>query len=402
MLNMPKNTAFHFSENALGWILAVLISMLLSSCSMNTAVNTKPFGQNPNEVPCVYPPRAYNSVYSVIFSHDSKTLITGCINNQILVWNAQTGKLLKSLETIIPEMLPITHVNFNSVYLSPDGNTVVNVLKYHPRGRMQIWDIQKGELLHALMGHEGWIRSVAFSPDSKIMASGGTIDQGIILWDIQTGKSLGILEEIDDVLSLAFSPDGKVLAAGDCKYPPDSKAIAVGNFPYMFISTKELIGTIHIWNVQTRELLITLNGHEKGTLCITFSPDSKILASGGWDGTVRLWDIQTSKQLKILTDTGGPVFSIAFSPDGKTFATGSWDGIVRLWDVEAGVMMKKMRQSAFLASDAVRSVAFSPDGETLAAGIMDGTAVMWNVKTGKRLKTLQPNKHAITKKVNDF
>jgi WD40 repeat protein len=241
-----------------------------------------------------------------------------------------------------------------------------------------MWDIQKGELLHNLRGHEGWIWGFAFSPDSKIMASGGD-DRTILLWDVETGKSLGILEEYDDVLSLAFSPDSKILASGNSFYA----------------SNQEIIGTINLWDMQTRKIIHNLKGHERATECVAFSPDSKILVSGGWDGTMRFWDVQTGKQLNVLTDkdTGGPVFSIAFSPDGRTFASGGWDGIVRLWDIETGVALKKMRQSGFLSSatSGVRSVTFSPDGETLAAGIMDGTTVMWNVKTGKRLKTLRNN-----------
>jgi len=370
---MTKNTAFHFSYNIPSWILVVLISLSLASCSMKTITYTKPWTLDPKEVFSYH--SSINAMDSVIFSPDNKTLITGCVNNQILVWDAKTRKLLKSLETITPEMRPMNNTDFNRVFLSPDGNIAVNVLMYHPRGRMQIWDIQKGELLHTLKGHEGWIWGVAFSPDSKIMASGG-FDRAILLWNIQTGESLGILEEFDEIQSLAFSSDGKILAAGNS----------------VDASKKEVIGTIHIWDIQTREIMHTLKGHEKTTECLAFSPDGKTLASGGWDGTMRLWDVQTGKQIRILTDkdTGGPVFSIAFSPDGRMIATGGWDGIARLWDAETGVVLKKMRQPGFFSSttSGIRSVAFSPDGETLAAGIMDGTAIIWKVKTGKRLRTL--------------
>ena len=389
--NMYKSKSLYLNANGKVYILilVILISLLLTSCSMNTAVNTKPWGQNPKEVPCHYPTIALNAVYSVVFSPDSKTLITGCMNNQILVWDAQTGKLLKSLETVIPEMLPMSNTDFNLVFLSPDGKTVVNALMYQPPGTMQIWDIQKGELLHTLKGHEGWIRAVAFSPDSKIMASGG-VNGVLLLWDIRTGKSLGLLEEMMDyyILSLAFSPDSMVLAVGHSYPAPDSRTIDIDRARGMQLSTKEFIGTIRIWDVQTRELLCTLSGHVKGTECMAFSPDSKVLASGGWDGALYLWDVQTGKQLKALPDTGALALAVAFSPDGRTLATGGWDGIVRLWDAETGVLLKKMRGFIFSSSDAIRSIAFSPDGETLAAGIVDGTAIMWNVRTGKRLRTL--------------
>ena len=71
---MHKKAVFHLINNTLDWILVVLVSLLLTSCSMNTAVNTKPWGQNPKEAPNVIPITS-NSVWSVVFSPDSKTLI---------------------------------------------------------------------------------------------------------------------------------------------------------------------------------------------------------------------------------------------------------------------------------------------------------------------------------------
>lgn len=188
---MHKNAVSLLINNTLGWILFVLASLSLASCSMNTAVNTKPWGQNPKEAPNVISITS-NSVWSVAFSPGNKTIIAGCINNQIYVWDAGTGKLLKLLETVTPDMLPTKLTEFNNVFLSPDGKTAVNVLMYHPRGTIKVWDIQEGKFLYTLKGHEHWIRYVVFSPDSRIMASGG-VDIAISLWDVKTGKRLRTL-----------------------------------------------------------------------------------------------------------------------------------------------------------------------------------------------------------------
>jgi len=92
---------------------------------------------------------------------------------------------------------------------------------------------------------------------------------------------------------------------------------------------------VRLWDVATgRQIGEPHAGHAGPVYSVAFSPDSKTLASGGFDRTVQLWDVATGRQIgNPLTGHTNWVFSVAFSPDGKTLASGSLDGTVRLWDV---------------------------------------------------------------------
>jgi WD40 repeat protein len=209
----------------------------------------------------------------------------------------------------------------------------------------------------AILGNQGsQVTSVAFSPDSKILAS-GSADYRVWLWDVATRQEIGLpLSNTGAVNSVAFSPDDKTLAAGNAD------------------------GTVGLWDVATP--LPTgsrlINGHTSVN-SVAFSPDGKTLAAGNADGTVRLWDVATRRPLGgPLIGPGAPVTSVAFSPDRKTLAAGNADDKVRLWDVATN---HRLGRPLIGPGAPVTSVAFSPDGTTLASGSADDTVWLWNVAT---------------------
>ncbi len=118
-----------------------------------------------------------------------------------------------------------------------------------------------------------------------------------------------------------------------------------------------------------------LGGHEKPVITIAFSPDGRLLASGGWEDTILLWDVSSGTKLKRLAGHERGVRSVAFSPDGQLLASGSGDMTIRLWEVSSGEELRRLgghERSAF-------SVAFSPDGRLLASGSIDKTIRPWKV-----------------------
>lgn len=209
-----------------------------------------------------------------------------------------------------------------SLVFSPDGDTLA---AGSTNGKINLWDVQTGELGNTLTEHTGIVSSLVFSPDGHTLAAGNK-DGTVLLWNVGTAELLTTLTE--QMWGLVFHPDSSLLAASLGQLP-------IGLDPW----TKEM----GLWDVHTgNRISIFYSGLTSSNL--VFSPDGKMLACATVDRydirKIGLWDGDTS-HLIYASGLSGHTSSIrylAFSPDSRTLVSGSQDGTVLLWDVDTASM----------------------------------------------------------------
>jgi WD40 repeat protein len=145
-----------------------------------------------------------------------------------------------------------------------------------------------------------------------------------------------------------------------------------------------LCSVLGVARAASRAEFVAQLGHTNAIDALAFSPDGRLLASGGHDSIVKLWDVRTGSEFRALAGHGNTVTSLAFSRDGKTLVSASLDASIRFWDVESGKSIRVVQRPA-----GVNCIAVSPDGRVLASCGMEPEVHLWNFATGENIKVLR-------------
>ncbi|MGK7893992.1 MAG: NB-ARC domain-containing protein, partial [Xenococcus sp. (in: cyanobacteria)] len=147
------------------------------------------------------------------------------------------------------------------------------------------------------------------------------------------------------------------------------------------LAISDIEGKLYLWKFN-RESNIkptffgTLKGHTKWLRTIDFSPNNKIMASGGEDTTVRLWDLENNRCLEVFEGHLDKVRKVTFSPDGNILASCSDDQTIKLWDINN----KELITTLTGHEDRVRAIQFSSDGKFIISASEDNTVIIWDTQ----------------------
>lgn len=378
-------------------------------------------------------------VSNLIFTTDGNHVLSAMHHgSRLSLWDVQTGQLVNESWNDHDSLYGM------SIALSPDGShfvtdfdysnlRIINLntmeavgeiwlgdmigttlsLSYSPDGRyiaagtdygIHLWDTETGARLGApLLGDQGWVFSVDFSPNGRYLISGGS-EGNLVLWDVETGQPVGESWKAHEeaVWAVSFSPDGHYVASGShdgaliiwdvetgtqLAEPWRGHYLSVRSLAFFGSGAYLLSGatdtTLRLWSVNVHntdlgEPLINSWHTDTAPMILEYSPDGRHLIAG--DISIGLWNTETGQQIGL--DWEGHewfITSAAFSPDGKYVVTGSLDKTLRLWLVETGTQVGEPWEGH---TDAVEAVTFSPDGLLVASSGRDNTIRLWNTARG--------------------
>ena len=286
----------------------------------------------------------------VMFLPDGKTLATRGYRNGIVLWDIESKQvqetLLKDIRITSFTALPsgnmlAAHSEDNNVkvwdaekpdapiaeFTETDQVRLIWTIAFAPtgdllavgsrEGAIYLWDFKRKERLKPFIGHTDHIWSLTFSPNGKRLVSGSS-DGTNRLWDVASGEEIAEfpLDEPHTLMDIVFSPCGNLIAGG-------------------------LFGELRLWNAHTLTTLFAIpQPQRQKPYALAFSPCGKYLASGTWwekgmeKMAIRLWDVASGENIATLWGHPTDIQSLAFSPDSTLLATGGFDCSILLWDLK--------------------------------------------------------------------
>jgi RNA polymerase sigma factor (sigma-70 family) len=302
---------------------------------------------------------------ALALSSDRKIIASINHTTEIRLWELASGKPLARFH--FPQIV-------HTVAISPNGKLLA---AGSWGGPVYVLDRADGRVVHKLTNPHNKYNAVAFSPDGKLLAAGSNIADGVLLWDVATGKFVRELIHTKQGSTwsspgpepLAFAPDGQTLAT-------------------------TFRNEIRLWNFHTGRLLHVFRKHDRPVQTLAFAAQGSLLASAGEDRAALLWDWKEGSFRGPLEPDGhsnSGFSALAFSPSGKTLAVGTGyldndHSVVRLWDTRDRHVMRSIAWKAEpllnpVHNTGIHCLAFGAE-EQLLGGDIHGMIRVWDLSAG--------------------
>lgn len=291
------------------------------------------------------------------FSHDGKLVAGGGFDVTNLTQNGQEG-LINVWDTAKGTLVGAFPIGLTSGTAYPAFSFDGKYVGISAGGYVTIWNIQTGQQEQSIVC--GLSGSFTFSPDGKFIAVSGTngVNSVVSIFDLASGQPVGTISvKTNESFTFAVSPDSSMIATGGT---------------YLATGTNKLPqAALQIWSAETGVLIGTFPTQQSSIGGVTFSPDSTILAAGGSFeastssgsvGTLELWNVATKK---LMPSPPVPSYSsglskLSYAPNGKTLYAFN-GGAIQVYDTVKNKMI------GYVSDYDVSFTVLSPDGTHLAS-----------------------------------
>ena len=254
--------------------------------------------------------------YAMSVSPQGKIYATGHDGITAKVWDIGNNETPVATFTLPDEKSPIAEQEWqvSTAAFAPTSNLLACG---DSEGTLYVWDVQQQRIQHAFKAHDGWINSMAFSPNEKRLISIRNTGPVARLWDAESGEPIETFPE--RINAFAFSPCSTLIALG---------------------KGKEIL----LWDIERRETVMNIPQPKDSwfPFALAFSPCGRYLASGAWwlrgfgikKCPVLLWDVESGENIAAFRGHPTDIQCLAFSPDGTILASGGYGGTIMLWDMK--------------------------------------------------------------------
>lgn len=289
-------------------------------------------------------PDMMDDFYLHLIDWSSLNHMAVALGSGMYIWNATDGNILQLFQKEENQYI-------SSVKWLKEGN-VLGV--GDSEGSVQLWDVANTKLIRTMTGHTGRITSLDWN--QHILCSGGR--QGsILLHDVRVAQHLvaTLRGHTQEVCGLTWSPDGKMLASG-------------GND-----------NMVHLWDPSELRPIHSISEHQSAVKAVSWCPWQKgVLATAGGtvDRTIRIWNTQTMNQIHHI-DTGSQVSSIVWNSEYKELVSGHGFSQNQLTVWKYPTLSKVADLTGH--SSRVLLLVCSPDQSTVASVAADETIRLWKI-----------------------